>query len=110
MKRLTTPELSFGVPQFIADEMDNNTKVRVTFKQGDKIVFYKDYYGDGSKKDLTFSNNTFKITLQVSDTEKLAPGIVKMELTIQTIVEGKMNRRISDTMTANVEEVLFTNW
>jgi hypothetical protein len=34
MKRLTTPELSFGVPEFVVKEMDDtaNTKARVTFK------------------------------------------------------------------------------
>jgi hypothetical protein len=58
---------------------------------------------------LSFSNSTFKVSLEVSDTEKLSPGVVKMELTIETVVEGKTNRRISDTMTANVEEVLFTS-
>jgi hypothetical protein len=59
---------------------------------------------------LSFSNSTFKVSLEVSDTEKLSPGVVKMELTIETVVAGKTNRRISDTMTANVEEVLFTQW
>lgn len=100
MKRLTNPTLTFEVPSPI---LKNGTgwftasNKKVIFKQGTQIIFYKEPEQD---------KNIFTVTLASGDTGKLSPGVVKIELSF--IANGK--NYISDIITANVEDVLRTDW
>lgn len=114
MKRLTTPELSFGVPSTLSGRIQNaeNIKAKVTFKQGNTIVFTKEYVKEENVVDANNSlvfvekANKFVTVLTEGDTGLLSPGVVKMELALK--IENEV--QISDIMTANVEEVLLTGW
>lgn len=100
MKRLTNPTLTFEVPSPILKngeswfEAENK---KVIFKQGTQIIFYKE---------PEQNKNIFTVTLGPDDTGKLSPGVVKIELSF--IANNK--NYISDIITANVEDVLRTDW
>lgn len=95
MKRLTNPTLTFEVPSPMIDGAIS--KQKVVFKQGTQIIF---------EKVPTQKGNIFTVELLKEDTEKLSPGVVKMELSFM----AGSKYRISDIVTANVEDVLRTDW
>ena len=100
MKRLTNPTLTFEVPSPILKNKDGwftASNKKVIFKQGTQIIFYKEPAQEG---------NIFTVTLTADDTKQFSPGVVKIELSF--IANGK--NYISDTITANVEDVLRTDW
>ena len=114
MKRLTNPVLTFEIPANILilfRNFLNNTQAKVTFKQGNQIVFIKSTENGG----LTYNSDkqNLEVFLTSEDTGSLSPGVVKMELAVRSSLgeEAKdLREYISDIMTVNVEDVLNTGW
>lgn len=113
MKRLTNPTLTFEVPavmQYNYEEAKskNKAEAKVTIKQNNKVVLVRNTTDENNA--LTYDEGKFVMDLTTDDTSNFLPGVIKLELSIWMEIGGKDKYYISDTITANVDEVLNTGW